>query len=231
MMKILRFILFLFLVIVPIHTFEVVQPTAHNPTLVVSPDTLMAFERIRALNRTYFDLQVSEYFWKNRIASADEPSFIVTADLKDSMITLDIQGVPIHQAKIAAVQLSRGLKDSLYQSSLLEWIQLPFKLKSFTATISKEPVQERYISSRREAESQLIHLRDPEDSSFVSISLEFDRGLNFVLREVESEAINYPLFPEIIADTNKVIVIHLGRFDALAIYRAIPENTSLILNL
>jgi len=214
-----------------IHTFEVALPTASPPSITVSPDTLKAFERIRSLSRTYFDLQVNEYFWINRIAGASEPSFILTADLKDSLITLDLQGVPVHQAKILALQLSRGLQDCLYQRPLLKWVRSPFKLESYTATISKEPVQERYISSRREAESQLIHLRDPEDSTFVSISLEFDRGLNFVLREVESDSINFPLFPEIISDHNKSIVIHLGRLDAMAIYRAIPDNTSLILNL
>jgi len=231
MMTILRYLLAILLVITLIHLFEVFNPGPHFPVATVSSDTLLALDSINSMKRKYFNLKVAESFWRNRIQLASDPSFILTADLNDSLITLDLQGVPLHMAKIGGIQLSQGINDSLYQSELLDWISAPFKLKSQTATISKEPIQERYIASRREAESQLIHLRDPEDSNYVSITLVFNRNLTLILKEIESDSVNYPIYPEIMRGSEKMITLYMRRLDALAIYRALPQNTSMILNI
>ncbi len=230
-MKILRFIFFLLITIVIIHSFEVAAPKEDLLSINISPDTLIALDSIKSMKQKYFSLLSEESFWKNRIAAAKDPLFILTADLQDSLITLDHQGVAIHQTKVSEIQLSRGLRDNYYQIPLLKWIGSPFKLKSQNATVSKEPVQERFISSRREAESKLIHLRDPEDSNYVSIVLEFSRDLTLILNEAESDSINLPIHPEVIPGNNKKIILFLPRIDAMAIYRALPESTYLVLKL
>ena len=183
------------------------------------------------MQRQYFDLKVQELFWKNRIELAREPYFVLTADLQDSLITLDMQGVQIHQARISGIQISQELYDSLYHPSLLRWLGTPFILENQDATVAKEPIQERFIASRREAESQLIHLREPEDSSYVSITLEFDRQLTLNLKECEGDSVNYPLFPEVRKESGNRITVYLSRLDALAIYRALPEHTSLVISI
>lgn len=230
-MAIFRYLLVLLFVFAFIHLFEVLGPQEDFPDTTVSSDTLLALDSIRSMRMKYFDLMVKEHFWKNRLQISREASFILTADLKDSLITLDLQGVPLHRAKISGFQISQGLYDSLYQASLLDWIGSPFKLLKQSATISKEPVQERFIASRREAESQLIHLRDPEDSNYVAITLEFERHLVLILKEGAHDAVYYPLYPEIIRQPGKLITLYLTRLDALTIYRALPEGTHLILSI
>jgi hypothetical protein len=230
-MPILRSILIILLTILLIHLFEVASPRNHAPAAVIPEDTLLVIDSIQAMQKKFFDLEVEELFWKNRIAIAREPSFILTADMQDSMITIDMQGVPLHRARISGICISRGLDLSRYTPSLLKWLDSPFRLRSQTATIPKEPIQERYISSRRDAETQLIHLRDPEDSSYVSITMEFDRNLTLIIKEAESDSVNRPLFSEINISPDTSITVYISRIDALALYRALPEETGLVLRM
>jgi hypothetical protein len=228
-MTILRYILALTLVVVFIHFFEVFKTSQSYPSPQISPDTLLVLDSLRSLEKDVFDLRVEEQFWKNRIQLAGTSPFILTVNLKDSLVTLDLKGVPVHQAKIEGIQLSRGISDSLHQTAFYNWIRSPFVIRSQTATVLKVPVQERYIASRKEAESQLIHLREPEDSTYASIMLDFDRGLDLTLKETEPDSICYPLFPEVSPDHGKQITLYLARIDVLTIYRAISDETRLVL--
>lgn len=230
-MPILRSILIILLTILLIHLFEVTSPRNHTPAAVIPEDTLLVIDSIQAMQRDFFDLEVEELFWKNRIAIAREPSFILTANLQDSLITLDMQGVPLHRARISGICISRGLNRIRYTPSLLKWLDSPFDLKSQSATVPKEPIQERYISSRRDAETQLIHLRDPEDSSYVSITMEFSRNLTLFIKQAENDSVNHPLFSEININPDTSITVYVSRIDALTFFRALPEKTGLVLRM
>jgi hypothetical protein len=198
----------------------------------------------------FFNLKIDELFWKNRLEIAKNDSMYLSIDLPDSLVSLEIKGIPLRHCKIEEYQITPLYSQLRKQPQFLEWLNDPFSLLNESATISKAPIKEILAPKDTiEAMEQLsteIEI-EKEDVRFI---LGFDRNLILEFSQTEPPTLmgRFELaFFNILKDITTFfkdffslmslqsssqdfwIQIKISQNDAKAIYRALPQNTQVAL--
>jgi hypothetical protein len=182
----------------------------------------------------FYDLKVKERFWLNKIKTAREDSIIMTLDLQDSILTLDLQGIELRSCRIYHYRLNRALaqlKQSGNLASLLESVMI---LEEQRATIPKEPVILRHIEVGKPVLEDLSFLYRPFDSTKVILDFTFNSDLHI---RFEEKRFNWQEYDRCVLPHNKLYLeqytywleLQLAANDLRAIYRAIPVRAKMVL--
>jgi hypothetical protein len=198
----------------------------------------------------FFNLKIDELFWKNRLEIAKDDSMYLSIDLPDSLVLLELKGIPLRSCKIEEFQITPLYSQLRKQPQFLEWLTDPFSLIDESATISKAPIKE--IIAPKDTIEALEQLKeevkiDKEDVRFV---LGFDRNLLLEFSQAEKPTLMgrfelalfnilknittffkdfFSLMSLQSSSQDFWIKIRISQNDAKAIYRALPKNTRVAL--
>ncbi|MGD9898756.1 MAG: hypothetical protein AB7T22_06470, partial [Calditrichaceae bacterium] len=112
---------------------------------------------------------------------------------------------------------------------LKEWLSKPFTLQNEQATLPKQPILVKDITSKPDTSDALFLLKRPVENQEFMFELEFDRGLRLLARETGIDSDNVPAMFREPEDRDKRISLVLDRNDVRAIYRALADSARLIL--
>ncbi|MGD9900889.1 MAG: hypothetical protein AB7T22_17320, partial [Calditrichaceae bacterium] len=125
--------------------------TANEP--VSSKVSLTAAERIR---QSMTALEIEENFWKNRVELAESGKLYLCIDLVDGYISLDMEGVRLRGCVIESRELSSAVDELKEQGGLKEWLSKPFTLQNEQATLPKQPILVKDITSKPDTSDALF---------------------------------------------------------------------------
>jgi hypothetical protein len=193
----------------------------------------------------------TEYaYLKAQLEVSKSDSISLTIDLPDSTADLMIKGVIVHSAKIESFKLGRFL-NAVDDVALLRMLSYPIQVVQHTSTIPKVPLMVK-IAPKDTSEYTPDIIPDTTDIDAVNYIFETNAGIQFYLYESNPKESadgmkqfkfdfrdrvqsGYMLFKS--AFTFKKpkyqpeIRIKLKKRDAKIIYRALPENASIVLRL
>jgi len=239
---ILPLYVFYFTVILPAGTCSgdfPVADTLHTEIPEMDQDTLeKVMEQIGIVDK----LEQKEAYLDNLLILARQDSVVMNLNLADSVLTLEIRGVPVRVCPLADIRVTRLIR-CMDQTQILSWISEPFTGTASLATIPKIP----YVIKEAPKDTNEAALQNakplPPDSSSVFFTLFFDRQL---VVEVEQTEEPYKEEKEIIEgygrereqrirtetirsllhgtspEPEMLIRLQVSKADARAIYRGIP---------
>lgn len=175
------------------------------------------------------ELEIELLFWKNRLRMARDESLDLVLDLEDSVLTLEIRGVPLRDCKIINFSYSQELIDLRKNSSVIPWLSQPSLLIDEWSNIPKEPVKMRQIGSNDSSPENILDFYK-EDIREVEVVLFFNNGLVIYMSQHAGE---------ILQDSSKTnhnkwnlskeraywVRINLSAPDAKAIYRSLSDKS------
>lgn len=207
---------------------------------------------LKKYSKKMVDLKMEEMFLQSQLAMAKRDSINLIVNLVDSMVSLNIKGVTIRECKIHRFQLSHAFKHIKTNPLFFEWLAEPFVLEQEWATTPKVPIKIR--KAPKDTNEAKKYKTEPAalDKPDVYYTMQFDRNLFLRMHQIEATTFwggirkwfyNKRLFLETIKDTFVAffhltspetpfwIEIKISKNDALAIYRALPDNAALALKL
>jgi len=262
-----QLVFFFSLIVFPLIVFvvAVVLPVAKNPfeesneenikdNTEAFPDSTPAeiVTSRRELAQRMASLEVDQAFFQARLQLVKRDSINLAVDLIDSVVALEVKGVPMRRCKILRYRSSGLVKRLRSQGRLHQWLSTPFVLQEELATLPKAPIRikeaprDTIEANESKGEDLPIEQRDAE------FTLHFDRSLTLVVEQAQPPSfagrlrkIWYDLRRTFGAAGDAVaalihrqipqhrlwIEIELPREDAKAIYRALPPHAGLALRL
>lgn len=220
------------------------QESAHNGSVSLSGEQE---GKVKDIIR----LENEKAYQAARLSLSNKDSVYFVLSMPDSAIILEIKGVPVRVNKFVSCEISNRFA-LINHENLLPWISEPFLLESDEATIPKSPIVVKQapkdtIEAQKTASGPAV-----PDSTDVYYTLYFDRNLVVEVeqsnpmgkgnvqkvqeyleakkQEVRRSVIQTLKNPQQ-ANQPLHIRIVLNEADAKAIFRAIPENSHLILRL
>jgi len=201
-----------------------------------------ADERILT-DSAYLELLKEKGFLQSRIAMAETDSIYLTADLTDSIVSLEISGVEVHTADIRKMKISRILKygNDYIVSTMLS---RPLNIVREYSSIQKEPLMIK-MAPRDTSEYVPDIIPDTADYEPVNFILEMDNGIVISVYQEEKlnqgDAMNLfgfdlryriknsirslaSVFTLKVPEYHPFIKLRLSREDAKIIYRALPRQ-------
>lgn len=197
-------------------------------------------------------LLVEEAFLKNRLVIAKTDSVALSIDLVDSLLTLDIKGVPVRVCRIERYKLSGALHRARRSPRLGDWLTRPFVLQREYGTIAKAPIKKVDAPKDTIEAEKLANMTPPPDSGDVAFVLDFTRNLTVKVcqsehlsaagrwrkRTVEANHRLKVLLTDMAGLSRRqppmaplVVSITIPRADAKAVYRALPRRALLAFRL
>lgn len=197
-------------------------------------------------------LKSEEAYWQARLKLAKTNAIQLSIDLRDSVISLDIRGVSVHQAKIPRFKISRAIKRMRAEGRLHPWLVNGFTLQKELATLPKAPIhikeapKDTIEANETSGEELEVENRD------VHFTWHFDRQLTVLVEQAQTPSFmgmfrkiwynlrrSFGSARETVLSLAQMrpphhqlwIELELPRDDAKAIYRALPENAGLALRL
>ncbi|MBW6459694.1 MAG: hypothetical protein K0B08_03895 [Bacteroidales bacterium] len=225
-------------------TSDISSDTVLSGKISLNDDMLASLKNI-------ISLENEKVFQKNRLSLADKDSIYLILDLRDSLLLLEIKGVPVRTNKI--IDLSKSRRFSLIShENLLPWISEPFTLERELSTIPKMPIVVKQAPKDTAEAAQTSSTPLPPESTAVFFTFFFDRNLAIEFEQADPlKEEDYPVIKSYRskkrkesrhsvfqtlksprqADQPLLIRIVIDEADARAIYRAVPSRTHLILKL
>jgi hypothetical protein len=200
--------------------------------------------------KAIINLETTAAFWQARLQLAKSDSIGLVLNLKDSVASLEIKGVPIRVCRIQRYRVGSALRRLRGQGRLQSWLAAPFTLQGGLATLPKAPVRvveapaDTIEAQKRPASEVHIEKRD------VHYTLEFDRDLMIAIEQAQASSFRgwwEKLWYEsrrLLASASEaaesfahgelpkhrmVIEMELAQEDARAIYRALPRRAEMVL--
>jgi len=192
---------------------------------------------------TFVELQKDKAFIQSRIAMAETDSIGLSLNLKDSIATLEINGVVVHKTKISYLRICKAFnKANSY--AVASMLSSALNIVKDTATIKKIPLQ---VKMAPKDTSEFKPDAIPDTSSFEPINyiLELNNGIRLFVYQQELDK-SEDLYNQIQFDiTDRIknscialqkvarfevpeyrlyIKIRIPKDDAKIIYRAIPRK-------
>ncbi len=182
-------------------------------------------------------------FLQNRLDLARQDSIYMVLNLQDSLLDIEIKGLPVQRCKLHQIDASNRIKVAQFEA-LQQWLSKPFTLKREFATIPKVPfLVVEAPKDTNEAAKLPKKPMEPEKTA-VFFTLAFDR--NLVLQVEQTEAVPPEEAPLVLAYQQKIdsvygrkmidrilqpmpdelpvfIRLKMNEGDARAIYRSIPH--------
>jgi hypothetical protein len=209
-----------------------------------TPEQGVASTDIKFLSDSAFiKLNREKAFYQARILMAGTDSLSLAIDLPDSLASLEINGVTVHDAKIIRMKISKifNKADEYAMSSILS---APLTVKKDYSTIKKEPLMIK-MAPKDTSEYKPDILPDTTNSEAVNYMLEMQNGFRIYIYQQEEKRSDGG-FSRLIFDLNdrfrniwntlkSIIVlkvpeyhpyvrIRLTKADAKIIYRALPRH-------
>jgi hypothetical protein len=195
------------------------------------------------------DLMIEKKFWKNRLAMSKADSLVISLDLVDSVLTLEVKGVILRTCQLQKYDMNIDLRNLKKHPNLTEWLDEPFTLQYDSSSIPKVPF--KVIQAPKdsiEAQAVINKILSTTIEEDIHYSLHFNRNLRIDIAQFQVEGITEPQYsnllylddqsidfltkvfspknlPTVSAELN--LRIFLSQSDARAIYRALPKHTSL----
>ena len=192
-----------------------------------------------------------EYAYTNaQFEASKSDSISLTLNFLDSTANLMIKGVVVHSAKIENYQLSRFV-DAVDQVALYRMLSLPLQVTGHTSTIAKVPLMVK-IAPKDTSEYTPDVVPDTTDIDAVNYIFETSSGIQLYFYESNpresADGLKQFKFDfmdrvqsgyELLRATSTFkkpkyhpeIRIKLKKRDAKMIYRALPENASIVLKI
>lgn len=238
-------VLFLFAVVYTITSIMSLHNKIDEINLKYQSETPMPGNELPGVYR----LRKESAFWQSRLAMAKGDSICVTIDLVDSIVSLELQGVVVHSAKIARYYKS-DLFEALNPEAILNIIGQPATVIAHEASFSKEPITlkkaPRDTTEANQAIAQQSEGVAVEKALFYNVALNNGVQLTFSqlhkggwraissflkqkIETIEKNSLQLTKFK--LPEYTPSIIIEMDREDATAIYRGMPENASVAIRL
>lgn len=192
------------------------------------------YDRQKFLDQEIFDLKVKKQFWTNKIITAKEDSIIISLNLQDSTLTMDLEGIELRRCRIYQYELNNRLARKKREGTLLSLTTAPFILEREKATIPKQPVILHEVEVGSPVLADLSFLNRSFDSTNVILDFTFTKDLH--IRFEERHFIWPEIYPTILppdriylVQYSYYIVIQMDARDLRALYRALPMDAMMIL--
>ena len=177
------------------------------------------------------NLEIEHAFWKNRLQLARDETLDLIVDLVDSIITLEIKGVPVRNCKIHHYYISKSLNELKKNQDVLEWLAYPFELEDDWSNIPKEPIKIKEINSDDSTTESIMDLYK-EKLPDIQVALFFSRGLSIYMDHTYDE---FPSDSSLFKLMNKnsfkevqyLVKIKINASDVKAIYRGLSDKSGL----
>lgn len=201
--------------------------------------------------RTIIQKENERAFERNRLSLAEKDSIYMVMDLPDSSVILEIKGVTVKKTKILQMEVSNRFS-IIPHENLLPWISEPFTLTHDLSTIPKSPIVVKQAPKDTIEAAKESSMPRPQDSTGVFYTFYFDRNLLIEVSQSnppEADVMDrVQAYQQIKKDESRQSVIQMLKkpeqtdqpmtiklvmsdVDARAIFRAVPNNTKLILKL
>lgn len=242
---------FYLIVVVPVSTCERDFFPGDTSGVVLSGLEPDSTQEILETVQTIGALEMEKAFLGSLLTLSKEDSVYLNLNLADSLLLLEIKGVPVRACSLTDIRVTWQLQ-CLNQSQLLHWVSQPFIGRADLSTIPKIRYMIKQAPKDTNEAAQQNTRPIPPDTSSVYFTLYFDRHLAIEVEQTEdpyegeegvirtyqkkrqhalrSETMRAVLHrsspePEI------VIRLKVSKADARAIYRGIPVHAGLALKL
>jgi hypothetical protein len=200
----------------------------------------------------FTDLIVAKEYWKNRLKLAKKDSIYLAVDLPDSLISIDIKGVPVRACKIQYYEMSPVLRYAKNKGVLTSWFNDSFMLQDYWATLPKAPLKVREAPADTNEAKEMVDANPPLEKQDVRFILQFNKNLILQIDQTEPfiftgwfekhfRNLQFRLEKglEFIYTLSKLkwpepelrIKINVSQSDAKAIFRALPQNAAAVIRL
>jgi hypothetical protein len=177
------------------------------------------------------NLEIEYAFWKNRLVLARNESLNLITDLVDSVMILEIRGVPLRICKIHDFYINNALSDLKLNQDAIKWLSQPFELEDDWSNIPKEPIKIREINTTDSTTESVIDFYK-EDLPDIQVAFFFSRDLSIYIDHSNDQ---YPSDSSLLELMNKkldkkvkyLVKLKLSALDAKAIYRGLSVKSEL----
>lgn len=194
----------------------------------------------------YIDLLNKEQklsFLQNRLELARQDSIYLVLNLQDSLLDIEIKGLPVQRCRLLSVDASNRLKVAPHED-IQAWLGKPFTLKKEFATIPKVPMLIVDAPKDTNEAAKLPKKPMEPEKTAVFFTLMFDRNLVLFVEQAEAvvpeeemlvagyRQVNDSLFKRSViekviqpmpSDLPIFIKVKMNEGDARSIYRSIPH--------
>lgn len=222
----------------------------YNTKLSQVPVSEQAFN-IDSVQPTVAELLNRKAFLSSQLGMMENDSLNLIVDLKDSTLTLTIEGVIMHVSHLTEFSTSRFFK-TLTNSAYIQIFSQPLRVESFKSTIVKEPITLKQAPKDTAEAANFFEMPDTLISEFVAVSMKLNN--NFVLSLKQEEKLDtlrctsdrfFFIRSRILKAGNDIrhisrmripqsepeIRISLPKDDLVTIFRALPQSTLISIRL
>jgi hypothetical protein len=191
-----------------------------------------------------FDLSLEEAFLKSQLEVAKTDSISLAVNLKDTTVSLLLDGIQIHKAKISRYKVSRFF-NSIDRQTFINILAAPVHVRSYKGSIAREPVF--YIKAPKDTVEAAKKFFSPDTSQVIPAYVRIEMSSRFTLRIMQEETRSVRdfagriffgfkerlfqltenlnnIFSGELPEYSPVITITIPRRDVINIYRALPDN-------
>lgn len=175
-------------VVMPVSNYKLEIPIQKKKAenKIFYPDQEWRAATSDSVKNQVLDIITTESFLLSRLEMTKTDSISMAVSLKDSVISLVVQGVTIYKAKIQSYTVSNAILKS-DPFALAHWLSKPFVIDTHYASIQKAPVlYKKAPKDTIEAMNQLELDPFKDDMDPVYISFELDRKLTLVIEQAEA---------------------------------------------
>lgn len=250
-------IVLVFVVVLPLFSdlnqAPIVQSATDIQNFIPTKHDRNAPVELGVLSQKKYALKIEESFLLSQLQMAKSDSIALCIDLTDSLLSLQIRGVNVRDCKIRRFHTSHAFKHLRGKGLIIDWLSSPFTLLNEWATIPKVPIKVKQApKDTLEASKSKSEPYAELGKNDVFLSMKFNRNLFIRINQIETPSLRGRIWKclyslklklYVIEDrmlsllhsrlpTNALwIEVNIPQNDAIAIYRALPRNTTLALRL
>jgi hypothetical protein len=243
----LFFVTFIILICISAGYYYTVFRSEPNP---LPEEPQLKEDPLQLLSHRLIDLQIKKNFWKNKIKLADQDHYNLFIDLSESMVTLEISGIIAHSSTVSNFEVSENFQSLNRNEQIVKMLQEPFHLMEEWASVPKDPIRIKDISGFEWNPDSLNFLPTEVDTDYVFLVLKCSRDLTVMIsqRAITGKMPTYIISDHLTKYSNIINIndrtqklpfsdllqknwlgIEIARSDAIALFRALSDETLLTL--
>ncbi len=222
------------------------KPRSTGPTAGISAPDRESAEKL-------IEIRIEEAYSDALLDLAKKDSIMLSIDLRDSLMSMLVKGVPVRKCPITQFKMSRAIPYAARFDTLQSFLYPPFQLRKEWATIPKSPIRIMNAPKDTVEAEAMAGQEIPIENNDVHFTLEFNRNLTVMVEQeqppsntgefrkkvkfdlerifAEARATIKALKKRELPDHKLWIEITISRDDAKAIYRGIPVRLGMALRL
>lgn len=146
--------------------------------------------KIAKINNEVDSLLARNTLLKAKSEVIENDSIYLCINLKDSLITLELQGVKLHEIKMNKIKTSKLLK-KLPKEVKYSYISEPFNIENYYATIPKVPIVVKKAPKDTIEAQKMNSVPQIPPEDYVHCVFFTDKNLNIFLDQIESPEKNH----------------------------------------